>query len=406
MAASGSHLGALFRILIVLVLLRVTVIAERVRKDGQCVDVLANELRCCFDVQYMDLSRLKCTVSVSVVISCVGNSSRSPVRVSHKDKAGQLSSTFSPRKASARISIGVLLTLLAVSGDIELNPGPTCCICDANGRRNQLVIACDACNISAHKTCAKLSREQLNFVKKTGKWTCWSCSLPQFSSSFFDTTVSSTQDSNIYLDKVRRGRLTCLSFNARSLKNRKKYPVIQAWVESIDPAVIFVCETWLNDSISDSEILPDSYTVFRHDRMCTGSTGPRRGGGVLLAVRPTLQPVRMTTLERDAEIVWVSIVCGTRKILLGSAYRAPNCENDVNNALLDSIQHVQEVQHEYDGIYLCGDFNLEIQWNSTDYISSVTGLAEKFMSAFLSVVPHQLVTEATRITKSTRPHGH
>jgi hypothetical protein len=176
---------------------------------------------------------------------------------------------------------------------------------------------------------------------------------------------------------------------------------MQAWLEALDPAIVSVCETWLNPTICDSEIISDSYTVFRKDR-AAGSGKSQRGGGVLLAVKPALNPTRMTHLENSAEIVWVSVKCGDYSLLIGSAYRAPNCDETMNNDLLLSIDKVQEIQHKYHGIFLCGDFNVDIDWNCGDYAKARNNLSDNFLSSFINVVPHQMVLEATRITATSR----
>ena len=49
------------------------------------------------------------------------------------------------------------------------------------------------------------------------------------------------------------------------------------------PALVAVTETWLNENIVNSEILPSGYNIFRLDRL-----GGRRGGGILLASREDL----------------------------------------------------------------------------------------------------------------------
>ena len=51
--------------------------------------------------------------------------------------------------------------------------------------------------------------------------------------------------------------------------------------------LIAITETWLNDSISNNELLPsDKYYIYRRDREL-----PSRGGGVMLAVGRSLQSV-------------------------------------------------------------------------------------------------------------------
>ena len=50
------------------------------------------------------------------------------------------------------------------------------------------------------------------------------------------------------------------------------------YLESVD--VTFVTETWLNNNVSNEEILPNGYNIYRTDR----SHG-RTGGGVLIAIK-------------------------------------------------------------------------------------------------------------------------
>ena len=77
--------------------------------------------------------------------------------------------------------------------------------------------------------------------------------------------------------------------NARSLKSFCKHnsgnvisnlTAFQNFVYHEDLDIVCVTETWLNDSIRDSEILPYNYTTFRQDR-CKN----RVGGGVLISVK-------------------------------------------------------------------------------------------------------------------------
>ena len=58
-------------------------------------------------------------------------------------------------------------------------------------------------------------------------------------------------------------------------------------VYSEDYDVVAVTETWLNDNILDSEILSHGYSIYRHDR-----DSSKRGGGVLLAVKQSIESIR------------------------------------------------------------------------------------------------------------------
>ncbi len=56
-------------------------------------------------------------------------------------------------------------------------------------------------------------------------------------------------------------------------------------------------ETWLNNSILNSEILPNYESIFHCDRL------GRIGGGVLVAVKTGIQITRRHDLEPDCERV-------------------------------------------------------------------------------------------------------
>ena len=61
--------------------------------------------------------------------------------------------------------------------------------------------------------------------------------------------------------------------NARSLKssNRKNHKINQLnnIVSLSECEVCAITETWLNDDISDCELLPDEFTIYRKDRSST-----------------------------------------------------------------------------------------------------------------------------------------
>ena len=120
--------------------------------------------------------------------------------------------------------------------------------------------------------------------------------------------------------------LSCLYVNARSLK---------AFVpSSVDPSVkvcyisklqdlvyagiydlVCICETWLNDTVLSSELLP-GYSIFRRDRAC------KTGGGVLIAVKSDLQSIRRNDLERNnTEMVAVEIFTCSKPLILYTFYR-------------------------------------------------------------------------------------
>lgn len=86
--------------------------------------------------------------------------------------------------------------------------------------------------------------------------------------------------------------IKCMVSNTQSLKSLKKvvnsdgskalacnWHQFQDLVYSEDMDVVCVNETWLNESIDNSEILKDNYIIFRKDR------SHNRAGGVLVAIK-------------------------------------------------------------------------------------------------------------------------
>ncbi|CAB3388183.1 Hypothetical predicted protein [Cloeon dipterum] len=187
-----------------------------------------------------------------------------------------------------------------------------------------------------------------------------------------------------------------LSFNARSMKNRKTEADNFALFEHHDADICAVNETWLAPEIKNHEFVPREYVVLRKDRL----GGRRAAGGVLLAIRPHLQPRRLQHLEGDAEVVWASVRAGRLLLLVGSAYRRPNADQEYNSALLRSLECAARQQHNNDGVLLMVDFNLDIKWDIEPPVVGVQP-AEAFIDAFAEISFAQFVKTATRTTNTS-----
>ena len=124
--------------------------------------------------------------------------------------------------------------------------------------------------------------------------------------------------------------------------------------------VIALTETHLDNSISDSEILPNNYLVlFRRDRKSNG----RLGGGVLIAVSDHNKPIPPESLHSESEFIVIDILfSNNRKITFGVFYRPPNSETKPLEVLQTALQ---EIGLRND-LILVGDFNLSaFDWQNT-----------------------------------------
>ena len=103
-------------------------------------------------------------------------------------------------------------------------------------------------------------------------------------------------------ERCQSDGLRALYLNARSLeaygasddsRTRRicKITILQELVYSGDFDVVGICETWLNESVIDSEIIP-GYSIFRRDR-------EDLGGGVIVAVKGNIQASRRFDLETE-----------------------------------------------------------------------------------------------------------
>ena len=110
------------------------------------------------------------------------------------------------------------------------------------------------------------------------------------------------------------GKINCLVMNARSLKSYHKDSTtnwqsvcnlhrFQDLVYAENSDVICVNETWLNQNISNSEILHSGFTIFRRDR------SDRGGGGVQIAIETaSFKAVKEFKPESEAELQQLEII--------------------------------------------------------------------------------------------------
>jgi hypothetical protein len=83
---------------------------------------------------------------------------------------------------------------LLLSGDISVNPGPVenpCGACQKPVRKNQRAILCDDCCYWYQIKCIDMPILEYNNVSNSDEdWYCRTCTLPNFSDSYFDHNKS------------------------------------------------------------------------------------------------------------------------------------------------------------------------------------------------------------------------
>ncbi|XP_043242064.1 uncharacterized protein LOC122391831 isoform X1 [Amphibalanus amphitrite] len=181
------------------------------------------------------------------------------------------------------------------------------------------------------------------------------------------------------------GALSVYHANVRSLK--KQLGDLRASAPILDRHdVIAVTETWLNDTVADSELELGfrDHTWFRRDR-CS------RGGGVACAVRTSLLPQRLPDPD-GAECLLIHLRgCS---ITVAVCYRPPDDDGALGRTI-DALSMLQDCK-----LILVGDFNLpEITWNvshSVPELTRQTVRASHFLHSCDAMGLRQWVSEATR----------
>ena len=113
-------------------------------------------------------------------------------------------------------------------------------------------------------------------------------SVSESSLNSSSTSLSNSSHISSVSSNRRCNNILSIFFNARSVVN--KLVKLHSIVDTDNPDVLAIDETWINDSIADSEIVDPSYIIFRRDRH-------RHGGGVLIAVKDYLNPSRAPQYE-------------------------------------------------------------------------------------------------------------
>ena len=174
--------------------------------------------------------------------------------------------------------------------------------------------------------------------------------------------------------------LSCFYANTRSIKSRLRMDELKMYIKKECLDVVGITETWLDDSVSNSEISIENYSVFRKDRRCVKD---KNSGGVLLYVKSNLLPIVCDDLnEYSNESIWCKIVDKyKRKVFIGVVYKSPSAEDWEVKSICSMFEHLK-----YKSVVVMGDFNYgDIDWiNFTDTTKS---------NAFLETVMENFWTQ-------------
>jgi len=174
--------------------------------------------------------------------------------------------------------------------------------------------------------------------------------------------------------KTNNIRVSCI--NIQSISSSKKKTSFWNFLDTVNCDILCGCETWLNPSINDAEILPphSDYSVHRKDR--------HDGyGGSLILVRNNIQCEKIE-IDTPCDILFIKVECMNKEtLIIGSAYRPTNNNEEYATQLYNTISSICS-QFNKATIWITGDFNLpDINWknNSIDGHQYRTPINELFL---------------------------
>ena len=188
------------------------------------------------------------------------------------------------------------------------------------------------------------------------------------------------------VDVARYRGLKIAHLNVRSLRNKLDLISFELVNKKLFDVLTF-SETWLDESISDSEVKLDGYNMFRRD-------GPGNcQGGVLIYLRDNLPgKVREDLNNVENECLWVEV--NRRKckpVLLCCAYKPPDIDT---SKLIDRLTgSFSLVNQDKFGMFLLGNLNVDFLEKDSK-CKSIRLLKNFATSSGLS----QVINAPTRIT--------
>jgi len=178
--------------------------------------------------------------------------------------------------------------------------------------------------------------------------------------------------------------------NAQSVKD--KLDDLHFLIDNYNPGIVFITESWLNDTVSDAMIAPTNrYYVVRHDRK------NKMGGGVCAVINKRFT-VDILQTDDNVEMIAFDILFESFTYRCILCYRPPDYNVDAWKYFSSMLSCLERVCNTNNIIAVFGDFNLPyLSWDTL----LPTGHYVKFHQAFLDFTTQhglvQCVTEPTRV---------
>ena len=171
-----------------------------------------------------------------------------------------------------------------------------CQLCKRKFRKQTKTATCIICKHETHLKCSKISikttkpEEMKNTVSEEFVWTCFNCRKNEETiTSKFDGKYCTENQLPEKWTEILHAKSSdkdiILHFNCRSII-KKKEELIQT-INTVKPAIVFLSETWMDDSCPKGMAVPTNYTIIRKDRpeKFKQKYSKKNGGGIAILIR-------------------------------------------------------------------------------------------------------------------------
>ena len=148
-------------------------------------------------------------------------------------------------------------------------------------------------------------------------------------------------------------------------------------------SIIAISETWIDNTVANSEIELEGFNVIRNDRS-------RNGGGVCLYIKNDIAfNVRLDLCNDQIESIWAEILLPkTKPIVIGACYR-PQTDTRFFEVFEDTLSKIRSDLE----LIILGDFNV-------DYALKQDHLLSKMKQALQLFDCKQLINSPTRVCRT------
>ena len=195
-----------------------------------------------------------------------------------------------------------------------------------------------------------INRRQIRFQRKHHQSPIRGC-------NYQNLKVCEVKDSYNFHNK---NEMRVTTVNARSLKS--KIELIHDLVESKGIDILLVTETWLTDNEQDTIWIASSFmnkSPFRYQQI---SRSQRKGGGILLLSRFSIEPICNANSPSFEGASWKLTIGNITLCITGVYHPPPSLLNNTTNSMfIDQLSDfLVEVMSQSSNHIVLGDFNIHV----------------------------------------------